>query len=83
MITSNMISSLNFRKCHQDNVGDDNDGGHFITARKRSLGQGNIFVGVCQEFCSRRGGEYLGRCPPWANTPLGRHAPWQVHPPWD
>ena len=24
-----------------------------ITARKRSLGQGNIFIGVCQEFCSR------------------------------
>ena len=27
-----------------------------ITARKRSLGQGNIFIGVCQEFCSRGGG---------------------------
>ena len=27
----------------------------FITARKRSLGQGNIFIGVCQEFCSRGG----------------------------
>ena len=24
-----------------------------ITARKRSLGQGNIFIGVCQEFCSQ------------------------------
>ena len=24
-----------------------------FTARKRSLGQGNIFIGVCQEFCSR------------------------------
>ena len=24
-----------------------------ITARKRSLGQGNIFIGLCQEFCSR------------------------------
>ena len=22
-----------------------------FTARKRSLGQGNIFIGVCQEFC--------------------------------
>ena len=27
----------------------------FITARKRSLGQGNIFIGVCQEFCSQGG----------------------------
>ena len=27
-----------------------------FTARKRSLGQGNIFIGVCQEFCSRGGG---------------------------
>ena len=27
----------------------------FITARKRSLGQGNIFIGVCQEFCSPGG----------------------------
>ena len=26
-----------------------------FTARKRSLGQGNIFIGVCQEFCSRGG----------------------------
>ena len=25
----------------------------FITARKRSLGQGNIFRSVCQEFCSQ------------------------------
>ena len=27
----------------------------FITARKRSFGQGNIFIGVCQEFCSQGG----------------------------
>ena len=26
-----------------------------ITARKRSLGQGNIFSSVCQEFCSQGG----------------------------
>ena len=26
-----------------------------VTARKRSLGQGNIFIGVCQEFCSQGG----------------------------
>ena len=38
----------------------------FITARKRSLGQGNIFIGVCQEFCSQGGGGvhnfYGGAC---------------------
>ena len=27
----------------------------FVTARKRSLGQGNIFIGMCQEFCSQVG----------------------------
>ena len=27
--------------------------GNVFTARKRSLGQGNIFIGVCQEFFSR------------------------------
>ena len=26
-----------------------------VTARKRSLGQGNIFTSVCQEFCSQGG----------------------------
>ena len=26
---------------------------YIITARKRSLGQGNIFSSVCQEFCSQ------------------------------
>ena len=31
-----------------------------ITARKRSLGQGNIFTSVCQEFCSRLGVPPLG-----------------------
>ena len=30
-----------------------------FTARKRSLGQGNIFTSVCQEFCSR-GGAWSG-----------------------
>ena len=29
---------------------------NIFTARKRSLGQGNIFIGMCQEFCSRGGG---------------------------
>ena len=36
--------------------------GMLVTARKRSLGQGNIFIGVCQEFCSHGGGRawFLG-----------------------
>ena len=62
-----------------------------ITARKRSLGQGNIFRSVCQEFCSQGGGagEYLARYLPWTRyTPLGpgtpprtRYTPQdQVHP---
>ena len=29
---------------------------NIFTARKRSLGQGNIFRSVCQEFCSQGGG---------------------------
>ena len=47
---------------------------NIFTARKRSLGQGNIFRSVCQEFCSQRG-EYLGKY-----TPRQVHPPWQVHP---
>ena len=40
---------------------------HFITTRKRILGQGNIFIGVCQEFCSQEasgpgGGVWSGGC---------------------
>ena len=34
--------------------------GNVFTTRKRSLGQGNIFIGVCQEFCSQGGGPGLG-----------------------
>ena len=54
-----------------------------ITARKRSLGQGNIFSSVCQEFCSR-GGVCLSTCwdtPPWdqasprADTPRDQAPP--------
>ena len=45
-----------------------------ITARKRSLGRGNIFVSVCH---SVHRGEYLGRYTPQA----GIHPPGQVHPP--
>ena len=33
-----------------------------FTARKRSLGQGNIFIGVCQEFCSQGGCLLQGVC---------------------
>ena len=47
----------------------------FVTARKRSLGQGNIFSSVCQEFC-------LSTC--W-DTPWSRHPPPRGtrHPPRD
>ena len=43
---------------------------NIITARKRSLGQGNIFSSVCQEFCSW-GGVYLSGIPspPEADPP--------------
>ena len=41
-----------------------------FTARTRSLGQGNIFSSVCQEFCSQ------GICPPCRCTP-----PWAGTPP--
>ena len=58
---------------------------NIFTARKRSLGQGNIFRSVCQEFCSQGG--YLGKYTPrqvhpLAGTPLGRYTHLgQVHPP--
>ena len=39
-----------------------------FTARKRSLGQGNIFSSVCQEFCSR--GVCLSACWDTITTPL-------------
>ena len=49
---------------------------NMITARKRSLGQGNTFSSVCQEFCSQGGGST------WADTPPGQvPPPMQVHPP--
>ena len=47
-----------------------------FTARKRSLGQGNIFSSVCQEFCSEGG---LPQCilgyPPRSRHPLQEQAP--------
>ena len=45
---------------------------HFITARKRSLGQGNIFSSVCQEFYPR-GGVCLSAC--WDTTPARQTLP--------
>ena len=53
----------------------------FITARKRSLGQGNIFTSMCQEFCSQGVGVVCTiAC--WDTTPgkadpLGKETPWQ------
>ena len=44
--------------------------GPIITARKRSLGQGNVFIGVCQEFCSQGGGclARWGVSAPWGGS---------------
>ena len=41
-----------------------------ITARKRSLGQGNIFRSVCQEFCPQGGHVWLpgGVCGCWGHV---------------
>ena len=44
-----------------------------FTARKRSLGQGNIFTSVCQEFCPQGGGVCLSAC--WDNIPPQELAP--------
>ena len=52
-----------------------------FTARKRSLGQGNIFSSVCQEFCSRGGGTWAGT-PPGQVHPPGRYTPQAGTPPW-
>ena len=50
-----------------------------ITARKRSLGQGNIFRSVCQEFCPQGGSASLhaGNTPHLPPPPgtRGRHPP--------
>ena len=50
-----------------------------ITARKRSLGQGNIFCSVCQEFCTAGGG--LASVHAGIPPPLTRHAPGTDTPP--
>ena len=43
----------------------------FITARKRSLGQGNVFIPVCDSV--HRGVSAPIAC--WDTPPLGRHSP--------
>ena len=64
--------------------------GSIVTARKRSLGQGNIFTPVCHSV--HRG--VPGQVPPWdqvhppgpgtSPTPWDQvHLPDQVHSPWD
>ena len=51
----------------------------FITARKRSLGQGSIFTPVCH-FCSQGG---VADTPTWADTPRAdTPSPGQTPPPW-
>ena len=53
-----------------------------FTARKRSLGQGNIFTSVCQEFCSREGVPGPGGCletPPGTATAAGGTHPTGTH----
>ena len=56
-----------------------------ITAHKRSLGQGNIFRSVCQEFCPQGGGSasvHAGILPPPEQGPPRDQAPPQIrHPP--
>ena len=54
-----------------------------VTARKGSLGHGNIFIGVCQEFCSQGGSTWAGTPPRDQVHPQTRYTPPldQVHPP--
>ena len=56
----------------------------FVTARKRSLAQGNIFRSVCQEFCPQGGSAsvHAGILPPRhpEQTPGSRHPPNQAPP---
>ena len=54
----------------------------FITVRTRSLGPGNIFSSVCQEFCTRGG--CLSACwdtPPGSRPLQTRHLPGPGIPP--
>ena len=47
----------------------------FITVRKRSLGKGNTFSSVCQEFCSQGGVPGQVHPPHTGTHPLGRYTP--------
>ena len=51
---------------------------YLVTARKRSLGQGNIFSSVCQEFCPQGGSAsvHAGIPPPCQGDP-----PYKADPP--
>ena len=49
-----------------------------FTTRKWSLGQGNIFIGMCQEFCSQGG--CLPQCMLGYRPPRSRHPPEQTPP---
>ena len=42
----------------------------FITARKRSLGQANLFTPICQSFCSGGGGLCMMSLPVWLPGPM-------------
>ena len=67
---------------------------NIFTARKRSLGQGNIFRSVCQEFCPQKGCLVLGvfvcvcvvsqhalrQTSPLGRHPLGQTPPWADTP---
>ena len=71
--SSSIISSIGLAIHHS----------YIVTTRKQSLGQGNIFRSVCQEFCSQ-GGFCLSTC--W-DTPLGPGTPQdqalpRSRPPW-
>ena len=46
-----------------------------FNARKRSLGQGNVFRSVCQSFCSQGEGFSLWTETPWTQTHLDRDPP--------
>ena len=51
-----------------------------ITARKRSLGQGNVFTPVCDSVHGEVSTPLHAAPPPPGQTPLGRHPPWADTP---
>ena len=52
-----------------------------VTACKWSLGQGNIFRSVCQEFCSQWGSTWAGTPLDQVHPPGTRYTPWDQNPP--